>query len=287
LSGLTLVVLGTAQDGGLPHAGCLCSACERARADRQFERLPASIGVVSGDGSLLIDATSAFERQVYHLWGAGNRAQTNGRFAPPTTIVLTHAHTGHYTGLWQLDRSVMAARAVNVVGTHRMVEFLAGQEPWALMRREGFVEFDAVGYDDAFEPLPGLTLRLLPVPHRSEWDVDTVGVMLAGPNHTAFYLPDIDAWDAWDRDVVNILGRVDLAIVDGCFWEPFHIPGVPHPPIRTSLERLAPAIENGRTRIVFTHLNHSNPVVDPASPEATEVVRRGFAIAGEGDRFEL
>jgi pyrroloquinoline quinone biosynthesis protein B len=283
-----LVVLGTAQDGGLPHAGCLCRNCSTARNDPTFERLPASIGLVAADESLMVDATSAFERQVHRLWRAATSADATGeRFGPPRTIVLTHAHTGHYAGLWQLDRSVMAARGVEVVGSASMIAFLAAQEPWAAMQREGFIRLLAVPLGQAFEPLDGVRVTLLPVPHRSELGVDTVALFIDGPLKKALYLPDIDAWDDWDVDLREIVGGVDLALLDGCFWEPFHIPGVPHPPIRDSMQRLASLMENGATRVTFTHLNHSNPACDPASPEAAEIAARGFAVAREGEQFGL
>jgi pyrroloquinoline quinone biosynthesis protein B len=47
-----------------------------------------------------------------------------------------------------------------------------------------------------------------------------------------------------------------------------------------TIERFAPLA--GRVRIVFTHLNHSNPAVDPASPEARAVREAGFEIASDG-----
>lgn len=283
-----LVVLGSAQDGGLPHAGCLCANCTAARIDRAIERLPASLGIAAGGASLMIDATSAFERQLYRLWRAADRPRTGAtRFDPPETIVLTHAHSGHYIGLWQLDRSVMAAKGVRVVASPAMIEFLAEHEPWRRMQRDGFIRLTIARLDEPFEALPGVRLTLFPVPHRSEWGVDTLGVRIDGPERSALYIPDIDSWDAWDRDIVAAAGSVDLALLDGCFWEPFHIPGVPHPPIRESLERLAPVVANGRTRVAFTHLNHSNPVCDPRSAAAAEVAGRGFAIVAEDARFAL
>lgn len=283
-----LVVLGTAQDGGLPHAGCLCENCKRARADQRFERLPASIGLVSGAASLLVDATSAFERQAYRLWRAqAPDACERARFDPPRTVILTHAHTGHYVGLWQLDRSVMAASGVRVIGSAAMIGFLAAHEPWATMQRERFIRLTAVALDEPFDALPDVRVTLLPVPHRSEWGVDTVAPRIEGPSRTALYIPDIDRWGAWERDIVELASGVDLALLDGCFWEPFHIPGVPHPPIRESMARLASVVANGKTRVVFTHLNHSNPVCDPASAEADELIQRGFSVAQEDERFSL
>ncbi|RIK38130.1 MAG: hypothetical protein DCC58_17070 [Chloroflexi bacterium] len=288
MSDAELVVLGTAQDGGLPHAGCLCRQCYAARLDPLRRRLPASLGVVSDSGALLVDATLAFAEQIYRLWQARPlKAEPGERFAPPETVVLTHAHTGHYAGLWQLDRSVMAARGVRVLGSAAMIAFLKANEPWAMMEREGFITLTSLPLETAVELLPGIRLTLLPVPHRSEWGVDTVALHLRGPRSCVLYLPDIDSWDAWDRDIASEAGAVDLALLDGCFWEPFHIPGVPHPPIRQSMERLAEVAGSGKTRIAFTHLNHSNPVCDPTTPEAREVAARGFHVAQEEERFPL
>ena len=95
-----------------------------------------------------------------------------------------------------------------------------------------------------------------------------------------------DAWDDWEHDIRDVISEVDIALIDGCFWEPFPIPGVPHPPVRESLDRLQPLADAGK-RIVFTHLNHSNPLVDLDSAEAREVRERGFSVADEGDTFAL
>jgi len=42
-----------------------------------------------------------------------------------------------------------------------------------------------------------------------------------------------------------------------------------------------------RSRVVFTHMNHTNPLLDPASPETQQVLSMGFKIARVGDRFDL
>jgi pyrroloquinoline quinone biosynthesis protein B len=39
--------------------------------------------------------------------------------------------------------------------------------------------------------------------------------------------------------------------------------------------------------VVFTHLNHSNPALDPASDAPREIVARGFAVAAEGEEIAL
>jgi pyrroloquinoline quinone biosynthesis protein B len=43
----------------------------------------------------------------------------------------------------------------------------------------------------------------------------------------------------------------------------------------------------GHTRLFFTHLNHSNPAVDPSSAPARRLAARGFAVVREGMEFPL
>lgn len=282
-----LIVLGSAQDGGLPHAGCLCAQCERARSEPSFRRLPAALGIVGDGGYAIVDATGALAEQLHAAWRAwaGDDAR---RYTPPAAVILTHAHTGHYAGLWQFDRSVMATRGQPVLATPRLAAFLAAQQPWAWMLAERFIALHELRPDQPRPILGDEQVRVTPltVPHRAEWDTDTVGLLIEGPTRRACYLPDIDAWDAWERDISEVVASVDIAILDGCFWEPFHIPGVPHPPIRATLDRLQPLADAGK-RIAFTHLNHSNPAADPASAASAEIRRRGFHVARDGDVFEV
>jgi pyrroloquinoline quinone biosynthesis protein B len=52
------------------------------------------------------------------------------------------------------------------------------------------------------------------------------------------------------------------------------------------MDRLEAAVRRGR-RVVFTHVNNTNPILDDESAEAREVRRRGFEIAREGMRIDL
>lgn len=283
-----LVILGSAQDGGLPHAGCLCANCRAARSDWTRRRLPASAGIVAGDRLALIDATSAFEEQYHRLWERSGRSRDfdGERYGAPEIVILTHAHAGHYTGIWQLDRSVLAARGTRVLSPPRMHTFLSRQEPWAGMVREGFIVLEPLPLDTWIELLPGVTLTAIEVPHRSEWETDTVALLVAGRNSSALYLPDIDQWDEWQHNITDMVAGVDAAFLDGCFWAAPTSRNVPHPPVVETLERLQPLVDAGK-RVSFIHLNHSNPLCDPASAEHEQVLECGFQVGGEGDGVRL
>src|SRR6266545_2731106 len=80
--GVEAVILGIAQDGGVPHLGCRQKLCVEARRDPAKRRRVASLGLVDeGSGKrFVIDATPDFPSQVETLGGM------------PDGILLTHAH---------------------------------------------------------------------------------------------------------------------------------------------------------------------------------------------------
>ncbi|MDX1643157.1 MAG: pyrroloquinoline quinone biosynthesis protein PqqB, partial [Thermoanaerobaculia bacterium] len=85
---------------------------------------------------------------------------------------------------------------------------------------------------------------------------------------------------------------VDVALLDGAFYSPDELPGrdleaIGHPLISDSMDRFQALVDAGRVEIYFTHLNHSNPVLDPEGPERREVERRGFRVLPELARFPL
>ena len=118
--GSRVYVLGTAQDGGFPHAGCACPACTAAREDPGKARRVSCIGIVGESGaSLLVDATPDFSEQIAAL------AQATGRERPGVdALVLTHAHIGHYLGLALLGREAMSAKGIPAYCTTSMAQFL-------------------------------------------------------------------------------------------------------------------------------------------------------------------
>ena len=103
-AGVSLVLLGTAQDGGVPHAGCSCPRCMAAHADHSLRRHPVACGVRGSDGSLhLIEASRALSDQM-RLWA---EALGVDGVARPDTVSLTHVHCGHVDGLGQFGDEVM------------------------------------------------------------------------------------------------------------------------------------------------------------------------------------
>ena len=283
-------VLGTVQDGGLPHAGCTCVRCIAARSDPAFKHFVASLALVTPDAKRgwqthLIDATPDITAQIHMLEDV--RVFTRGRVdrTPVDSVLLTHAHMGHYFGLARFGFEAVHTRNLPVRLTPRFAAFLHNNGPWSQLVDKHEVRLIETSPGDSYE-LDGLRITPITVPHRDEYS-DTVGYRIAGPHATVLYVPDTDGWSQWPAPLLDALGDVDVAILDGTFYSMAELPGrdidkVRHPLMTQTMDLLQEAVNQGRLRVIFTHLNHTNPALSPSSPERHEIERRGFEVAAEG-----
>jgi pyrroloquinoline quinone biosynthesis protein B len=299
------LLLGSAQDAGLPQIGCREPCCEGARADPARRRLASSLLIVDplSGGRWLFDAGPDLREQVERMRGhpetrAAHLADTGRRPPLVDAIFLTHAHMGHVAGLLHLGNEAYAAHELPVYGTPSMDGFLRHHQPWALLVEAGQlvpvllepgVPVALLGPGGA--PVPDLTVTAFTVPHRDEV-TDTVGFLVRGPHASLVYLPDIDKWSRWERPLEDLLSEVDVALIDGTFFADGELPGrdmasIPHPFIRETIERLSTQDAALCGRVYFTHLNHGNPATDPHGDAAGQVREAGMHVAGEGDLFRL
>jgi pyrroloquinoline quinone biosynthesis protein B len=276
--GVRVLVLGTAQDGGVPHPCCGCVRCLAARRDPARRRTAASIAIVGEAGkTLLVDATPDFRAQLDALAAALGRP-----VACPDAIVVTHAHIGHYLGLAFLGKEAMHARGLPVYGTPSLARFVSGNRPWSHLVERSEVELRVIAPGSPL-PFDGALVHAFLSPHRGE-DTDTLAFEVHGPSRRLVYVSDADVLAP---EIVDRVKDADVALVDGTFFSGAELPhrdilAVRHPFVRDSLTRLAGA----RGEVHFTHLNHSNPLCDPASPEARSLPG-GFFVAREGAAFDL
>ncbi len=293
-----VLVLGTAQDAGLPQIGCDCDRCQTARESPQTRRLVTSLLLVDPTAGTryLLDASPDLPEQV-ELSKAHPReyegAIVNG--ARPQLfdgIFLTHAHMGHYSGLLQLGREAYGTQGQLIVGTPRLSSFFSESAPWKQMLRDGTFRMETLPSGQLYSLSGDLSIQAIGVPHRDEYS-DTVCFIVKTSQASLAYLPDIDKWSVWGEDQIESLIRsVDYALLDGTFFEDGEIPGrsideIPHPFITESMERFAALAEVDRNKVFFTHFNHTNPVSTPGSEAAKQVFTAGYGLAREGMIFEL
>ena len=278
--GVEAVVLGIAQDGGVPHLGCRQKLCVEARRDPSKRRHVASLGLVDRDAGkrFLVDATPDLQAQVEALGGL------------PDGILLTHAHIGHYLGLAQLGREVLNAKGLPVFCTASMARFLRGNRPWSRFVEAGNIAIREVEPGREFPLTDSLRVTALNVPHRDE-DSDTVAYLIAGPSRKLLWLPDIDKWEKWDRRIEDVVADTDVAFLDGTFSSAEEIPGrsiaeIPHPLVPETVARLRGAGLRSNAKVFFVHLNHTNRLLWDS--QALRTLRlKGFSVALESQRFPL
>ena len=119
-----------------------------------------------------------------------------------------------------------------------------------------------------------------------------MGYRIQGPNRAALFIPDINKWEIWDRNIVDEIRSVDYALVDASFYDGDEIPGrdmaeMPHPFVVESMALfdLLPAEE--KAKVWFIHLNHTNPLLIEGSDAYRNVREQGYNVAREGVRLPL
>lgn len=284
-----LVVLGIAQDGGYPHAGCNRTCCAPVWENCSLRQEVACVALVDPTSNTrwLIDATPDLPRQLRALDELSPPVENISR----TGFLLTHAHIGHYAGLMHLGREVMGAKQAPVYAMPRMREFLTRNGPWDQLVRLDNIELHELKSDEPVALTDRLTATPLLVPHRDEYS-ETVGFLIKGPSRSALYIPDIDKWERWDRPIETLIAQVDVAYLDGTFFAEGEIPGrsmaeIPHPFIEESMKRFESMPAAERTKIRFIHLNHTNPALQPNSDARHKIEAAGFQVARTGERLEL
>ena len=291
--GVEAMLLGNAQDAGVPQVNCFQGHCARVRSGEAPDPRVACLGLLDHRAGqrFLIDATPDFNAQVEALLASGGEKLT-GRTVPLHEhlhgILLTHAHVGHYTGLAELGREIAAPRGLPLYVTPSMAAFLSGNAPWDAIVGNGNVELRELTFGQEFALTDRLHVTAYAVPHRAEY-TDTVAYRVRGPERSLLYVPDADSWDGWPVPFETILDRCDLALLDGSFWsgaELGHRPQseVPHPPVSLTIERLADRA--GAPPVRFVHLNHTNPLWNPAAAERA-ALPQGFEVAETGERHAL
>ncbi|MCX5244341.1 pyrroloquinoline quinone biosynthesis protein PqqB [Streptomyces sp. NBC_00201] len=299
---MLLLVLGTAAGGGIPQWNCACPGCSGARAHPRRRRRHASLAVRTDEGRwYIVNATPDIGDQIEARTelhpGPGPR-QT-----PVAGLVLTDAELDHTLGIARLRE----ADSLQVIATAPVRQ--------ALLER--------LCLDDVLAPYTSVTWRPLPRRGAAPLERGTQGVQISGipvsgkrPRYAAD-APDDEAWvvalrlydpasgttalyapalAAWPDHFQQAAAEADCVIVDGTFWdddEPCRTgisdrtaTGMGHLPIEGpdgTAERLARL----SARCLYTHLNNTNPLVDPAAPEHKRLARLGIEVASDGMEIEL
>jgi pyrroloquinoline quinone biosynthesis protein B len=231
----------------------------------------------------MFDATPNFPQQLQLL-----AEQTSSDL--PSGIFLTHAHIGHYTGLMHLGREVIGAKKMKVFAMPKMKEFLEKNGPWSQLVSLQNIDIQSIKEDSVIILNERIKVQALRVPHRDEFS-ETVGYKIITPQKSLLFIPDIDKWQKWNRDIVEVVKDVDFALLDGTFYQDGEInrpmSEVPHPFVVETMDLLKNLRTNQKSKVYFIHLNHTNPILQNDSMEKKEVSKKGFKISFQGQKIDL
>lgn len=283
-----LQVLGIAQDAGFPQINCQKSCCRPLWSAPSARKMVSCLGLIHSleAKAWMFDATPDFKDQHHQLL----QGQTEASLSL-AGIFLSHAHMGHYTGLMHLGREAMGAKAVPVYTMPRMQSYLKNNGPWSQLVDLKNIDLHPLKADSVIALNKELTVNPLVVPHRDEFS-ETIGFLMQSPSKKALFIPDIDKWHLWDRDIVQLIQEVDYAFLDGTFFENGEIPGrdmseIPHPFIEESMQLFASLSSEDKAKVHFIHFNHTNPILQANSKARKLVKEKGFRIAEEGMQFPM
>lgn len=294
-------VLGTAAGGGVPQWNCGCANCAAARSGKIPRRLVASLAVSSGAGRwVLLNATVDICRQLELLEGS---PPSGGRSSPIAAIFLTDANIDHVGGLLELrqaeDLRIFSATAVRemVAGTNRaFTRFADAPNSWATFP----LEVDRGSTID-LSPI-ALRVRAIEVPGLAP-SYASAG---PAPGCTVAYVIEDDTearlvYAPIFLEFTAVLARetawADAAFFDGTFWTDDELPQLGlggrraremgHAPIFGPGGSLGAVRTLMAQRRFYTHVNNSNPILDPDSQAAQALKDSGIEIAEEGMELRL
>ena len=281
-----LLVLGIAQDGGYPHIGCTKKCCTQAWEHPATKRHVVSLALVDPGSRKwwLFEATPDIKDQLHDF-----QVLTKGGYNYlPDGIFITHAHIGHYAGLMELGREVMNTKDVPVYVMPKMKTFLETNGPWSQLVTLHNIALRQLNEDSVLQLPDGITIKAFTVPHRDEYS-ETAGFSITTAVRKYVFIPDINKWDKWQTNIVDVVKGADVALLDATFYNGDELPGrnmseVPHPFVVETMELFKNESPATKARIHFIHFNHTNPVMWD-SAKRKEIQNAGFHIAEEGERL--
>lgn len=294
---LSAIVLGSAAGGGVPQWNCRCRVCRLAwKDDGTVRHRTQSSVAVSADGErwLLLNASPDIRQQIRDVPALHPREGL--RHSPIAAVLVTNGDVDHVTGLITLRER----QPFDLYGTDETLGVIAGNPIFSVMAAD-VVARRRVSFGSAFEPLPGLEVKIFPVPGKVPlWleggtvDIgveggNTVGVTIRAGGARLVYIPGC----AHITDAVKArIEGADALFFDGTLYTDDEM-------IRENLgsktgRRMGHVSMAGQTgsaaglsdvsvgRRIYIHINNTNPVLIEGSPERRAMEEAGWEIAQDG-----
>lgn len=297
---MILKFLGTAANGGVPQWDCRCQNCQRARQNKKYSRTRSSLAV-SKDGKqyLLIDTGPDLK---FQLWWNGltpqTKAQSNNepRESRINAVFLTHGHGDHTSGLAEF--STGKSFEIPVYAPSDLIEFLFGTENRSSYFGElGRLAENYVVPHSIKENQPincnGIDVTGFEVEHTKidplsgkKYPSSTFGYEVDTDSRKLVYIPDLGELS---EKVQKRIEGADVSVLDASFWWNNELERTSNIPV-TSYDLGHVPVEDSSLilkdanigKIMYTHINHSNPLNEPSSKQCKMIKDAGLHVAYDG-----
>ena len=281
-----ILVLGIAQDGGYPHIGCQ-NECQLTFKNPELRRNVVALALVDPDEKKwwLFEATPDMDEQLQLFSKLTNREFNY----LPEGIFITHAHIGHYTGLISLGREALGANKVKIYALHKMREFLQTNGLWNQLVNLKNIELLPFTAEQEYRLSSTIVVIPFTVPHRDEFS-ETSGFKIITNKKSYLFIPDIDKWSKWEKNIISEVKSVDYAFLDGSFFEDGELPNrtiseVPHPFVMETMALFSKESVQIKSKVFFIHFNHTNPILF-SKDKRKEVLEAGFKLTEQGATYD-
>ena len=301
-------VLGSAAGGGFPQWNCNCPNCHACRqgSPRFTPRTQSSITVSADSENWVLFNASPDILQQIRSFPALQPARSL-RDTALRAVLLMDAQIDHTTGLLMLREH----RQPLELWCHTLVrdDLMSGNPLFKVLAHYCGIDWHALRLDAsgfAIASVPGLHFTALPLisnappysPHRDRPQPgDNVGITVQEPatGKQIFYAPGLGQMEP---HVWAAMQAADCVLVDGTLWTEDemitlgaskktsrsmgHLPQLGAGGMLEWLNQLPSS-----TRKVLIHINNTNPILDEASEQRSELTRRGIEVAFDGMEIDL
>lgn len=296
-------VLGSAAGGGVPQWNCACPNCGAARQGRAPRRTQASLAI-SEDGArwLLLNVSPDVTQ---HIEAFPPLQPSGVRGTPIIGALITDANVDHLGGLAHLRQegphrfTIRSSALVRAIAVEQPA-FAAFAHPPHAWLETPLDDGAACAPRDIDDPVGHeWIVRAIPVPglapgfagRRAERGAVVAYEIEVRSGARLLYAP---VFSTIDRPLADAARRADIVFLDGSFHDDDEMDrmglgrkrarDLGHQPVSGGTLAFAATLSNRR---LFTHLNNSNPLLDPSSPAARAVREAGCELAEDGLEIHL
>lgn len=295
-----LKVLGSAAGGGFPQWNCHCSNCQgvRVKTIAAISRTQSSIAVSEDNKKwILINASPDIRKQLEDFYEVHQKNSL--RDTGIQAILLTDSQIDHVTGLLSLRE----AEKLIIYCTEVVREELTQHFPlFEVLKNYCSIEFNPINVRQTFTiqgfkhlvitpiDLPGKSPPYSPYRHHPKSGAN-IALTILDPitQKTIFYAPAIAQFD---EKLFQHMNNADCVLIDGTFWHEDEMArcGINNK-LATEMGHCALASEKGllsnlhalqKPRKILIHVNNTNPILNTASPEYTQLSNANIEMAYDG-----